>query len=133
MLGDVGEQRGPGGGDLCGHESPFLRQVQTQHPPVDSVAPSLDPAPPLEIGDQPADRALLELQPRSELALGKLVIARKLRQRMRHRGAHRLATWRLLDIEQTKGPNEAHHLTLKLLAVFHTLPLTADGCIIQPN
>jgi hypothetical protein len=31
---------------------------------------------------------------------------------MRHRGAHWLATWRLLDIEQAEGPNEAHHLTL---------------------
>ena len=70
MLGDVGEQRGPGGGDLFGHVTSKLRQVQTQHPPIDGVAPSLDPAPPLEIGDQPADRALLELQSRSELALG---------------------------------------------------------------
>jgi hypothetical protein len=102
MLGDVREERGTGGGDLCAHVLPLLRQVQAQHPPVDSVAPSLDPAPPLEIGDQPADRALLELQSRSELALGKLLISGELRQRMRHRGAHRLATWRLLDIKQAE-------------------------------
>jgi hypothetical protein len=102
MLGDVCKQRGPGGGDLCGHALPLLRQVQTQHPPVDSVAPSLDPAPPLKIGDQSADRALLELQPRSELTLGKLLTPGELRQRMRRRRTHRLATWRLLDVEQAE-------------------------------
>jgi hypothetical protein len=47
MLGDVGKQRRPGGGDLCGHPLPLLRQVQTQHPTIDGVAPSLDPASPL--------------------------------------------------------------------------------------
>ena len=47
MLGDVCKQRGPGGGDLCGHMLPLLRQVEAQHPPIDSIAPSLDPASPL--------------------------------------------------------------------------------------
>ena len=52
---------------------------------------------------------------------------------MRHRGTYRLATWRLLDIEQAKGPNKAHNLALNLLAVGHTRPLNWISCIIQRN
>jgi hypothetical protein len=84
MLGEVGEERRPGGGDLRRHALPLLRQVQTQHPPVDMISPALDPASPLEIGDQSADCALLEHQAMSELALGQPLVAGKLGQCMRH-------------------------------------------------
>jgi hypothetical protein len=112
MLGNVGEQRGPGAVDVCGHAMSFLRQVQTQHPTIKIVAPTLDPASSLEVGDQSADRALLEPEETTELALRERFIAGELGQRMRHRGTHSLAAWRLLDVKQPERPHEPHHLTL---------------------
>ena len=84
MLGEVGEQRGPSGDDLRRDALTLLRQVQAQHPPIDSVSPAFDPVSPLKIGDQSADCALLKPQAMSELGLGQLVIARELGQRMGH-------------------------------------------------
>jgi hypothetical protein len=70
MLGEVGEQCSASSGDLCRYALPLLGQVQTQHPPIDGITPALDPASPLEIGDQPADRALLEPEEAPKLTLG---------------------------------------------------------------
>jgi hypothetical protein len=86
--------------------------VQAQHPPIEIVPPALDPAPPLEVGDQPADRALLEPEAMAELPLGQRCIAGELGHCMRHRGTHRLAARRPLDVEQPESPHESHHPTL---------------------
>ena len=112
MLGEVGELRRSGGGDLRRHALPLLHQVQAQHPSIDGISPTLDPASSLEIGNQSADCALLEHQAMSQLALGQPLITGKLGQRMRHRGTHRLDAWRLITIEQAKSPHEPHHPTL---------------------
>jgi hypothetical protein len=70
MFSEVGEQRGPSRGDLRRDTSPLLGQAQTEDPTIDGIPPALDPTSPLEVGDQPADRALLEPEEAPELALG---------------------------------------------------------------
>ena len=126
MLREVGKQRSPGGGDLRRDAPPLLCQVQAQHPPVDSILPALDPASPLEIGDQTADRALLEPETAPELTLGQCFAAGELGQRMGHRSTHRLAAWRPIDVEQPEGPHEADHPTLEQLAIAHTPSIELD-------
>ena len=112
MFGEVGEQRGPRGGDLRRDTPPLRCQVQAEDPSIDGITPALDPAAPLEVGDQPTDGALLEPEATPELTLGQRVVPGELGQRVRHRRTHGLAAWRSLDVEQAEGPHEPHHLSL---------------------
>jgi hypothetical protein len=134
MFGEVGEERGPSRGGICRDTPPMLCQAEAEDPPIDGIAPALDPAAPLEVGDQPADGALLEPEATPKLTLGQRFVSGELGQRVRHRRTHGLAARRSLNVEQTEGPHEPHHPTLQLFAIAHAPRLSnLDGCIVQRN
>jgi len=75
-LDDVGKVRGAGGCNLPGDALPLVRELQSDRAAVVGIAIALDPAFGLELIDQAADRALLQLENISQFGLGTAVALR---------------------------------------------------------
>lgn len=127
---DLGELGSSGCSETRGCFMTVTRHMDADDSRIDGVASPLDPAAPFQQRNEPAHRALLELQPRRESVLRKAGLARELEQCVRFRDGNRLPARGLIGPVQSESTDEPDHRLLKAGRLLEGL-VRAFSCISQ--